>query len=56
MSDENKAADQQVRELAEVISTQAQAIAEGRLVGPLSMAVDRLVGNVSTLRAWVPKP
>ena len=41
-----------VRELAATIATQADAIAEGRVIGPVHAAVARLTHNVDTLRAW----
>lgn len=48
------ATSKQISELAAAISVQAQAIADDKVVGPISAAVRRLEANVSTLRAWVP--
>lgn len=47
------ATEQQVRELAETIGAQADAIATGRIVGPRFAAVLRLRENVDTLASWV---
>jgi hypothetical protein len=44
----------QCRELAEAIATQAQALADGTVIGPRHAAVARLARNVDTLRAWTP--
>lgn len=48
----SKATPEQIAELARTIETQANAIAEGRVVGPVRAAVSRLVDNVDTLAAW----
>lgn len=56
LADFVSATPEQIRDLAAAISEQAAAIATGRLVGPLSMAVARILSNAETLRAWVPKP
>lgn len=46
---------QQIRELAQAISDQAQAIADGKIpAGRLHAQVARLLGNVDTLKAWTP--
>jgi hypothetical protein len=44
----------QIRELADTIAAQAQAIADGAVTGPLFAAVRRLRSNVDTLEAWCP--
>jgi hypothetical protein len=44
----------QYRELAATIADQAQAIADGTVVGPLHGAVARLKSNLDTLVAWTP--
>ena len=43
----------QIAELARAIADQAQAIADGRVIGPLPAAAARLTGNVETLAAWI---
>ena len=48
-----KATTEQITELASTIADQAQAIADGTVIGPLSAATARLIGNVQTLDAWV---
>lgn len=45
--------DEQIRELAETCSAQAQAIADGSVRGPRYSAVLRLKNNVETLLCWV---
>ena len=42
----------QRRELAAAIAAQAQALAEGTVIGPEHAAVARLVANVETLAIW----
>lgn len=42
------------RDLAATIATQAEAIATGKVTGPMYGAVARLAANVDTLRAWIP--
>ncbi|WP_329782043.1 hypothetical protein [[Mycobacterium] crassicus] len=42
-----------MRELAETIEAQANAIATDRVVGPRFAAVLRLRDNVDTLASWV---
>lgn len=44
--------DEMVRELAGVIAAQAQAIADGRVVGPVPAACKRVMTNAETLFAW----
>ncbi len=46
----------QRRELANVIASQARAIADHTFTGVESAHVDRLLANVQTLRAWTPGP
>jgi hypothetical protein len=46
--------DPQYRELAATIATQAQAITDGKVTGPIHAAVKRLQGNLDTLAAWTP--
>lgn len=46
--------DKQRRDLAGTIADQAQAIADGTVVGPERGAVSRLVHNVNLLDAWTP--
>lgn len=46
------ATDDQIRDLARTISTQAAAIADGTVIGPRWAAVRRLADNVDTLTAW----
>ncbi|WP_305781418.1 hypothetical protein [Nocardia nova] len=43
----------QIRELANAIALQAEAIATGRVVGPRYAAVKRLEGNIETLAEWI---
>jgi hypothetical protein len=43
---------EQIAELAAAIADQADAIATGRLVGPLAGATARLLDNARTLDAW----
>jgi hypothetical protein len=43
---------QHVTELAAAIAAQADAIASGRLNGPVHAAVLRLAGNIDTLKVW----
>lgn len=47
------ATEHQVRELAETIEAQANAIATGRVTGPRYAAVLRLRENVDTLAHWI---
>ncbi|HEY0640268.1 MAG TPA: hypothetical protein VGD67_21775 [Pseudonocardiaceae bacterium] len=48
------ATQEQVTELARAIAAQAQAIADGTVVGPRYAAVRRLAANVDTLQCWTP--
>lgn len=48
----DRARERQCRDLAATIATQAQAIADGTVIGPRHGAVRRLVSNVQTLVAW----
>ena len=43
-----------IRDLAAVIARQAQAIADGTVIGPMYPAVRRLAANVDTLSRWIP--
>ena len=43
----------QIRDLAQTIANQAQAIADGKVIGPLFPAVKRLADNVDTLAQWI---
>lgn len=52
-TDPVKATPEQVTELASAIATQAEAIAEGRVNGPLTAAVHRVRDNADTLLMWV---
>lgn len=47
------ATEEQIVELASVIASQAQAIADGMVVGPRHSAAKRLADNVDTLTAWI---
>jgi hypothetical protein len=47
------ATDDQIKDLAEAIQMQAQAIADDRIVGPRYAVVKRLAENVDTLAAWI---
>ncbi|QAY06660.1 hypothetical protein SEA_COOKIES_136 [Mycobacterium phage Cookies] len=49
----SEATEVQIAELAAVVAAQAEAIAEGKVVGPRYAAVKRLQGNVETLTAWI---
>jgi hypothetical protein len=42
-----------ITQLAGTIAAQADAIAEGTVIGPLPAAVKRIAENVETLQAWV---
>lgn len=46
------ATQQQVQELAQAIANQAQALADGQVIGPVYASVRRLAANVETLKAW----
>lgn len=43
---------EQIRELAGTVALQAQAIADGKIEGPLHGAVRLLGYNVDTLKTW----
>jgi hypothetical protein len=49
------ATEEQITELANAISNQAQALAEGRIKGPRSRyaAIKRMQNNLDTLAQWV---
>lgn len=47
------ASEHQITELASTIETQANAIAQGTVIGPRYAAVKRLQDNIETLAAWV---
>ena len=48
------ATDEQIRELAQAVANQAQALADGVIpAGQRYAHVRRLAGNVETLSAWV---
>jgi hypothetical protein len=47
------ATEEQITELANAISNQAQALAEGRLKGPRYAAIKRMQNNLDTLAQWV---
>lgn len=44
--------DQQFRDLAATVAMQAQAIADGTVIGPVWAAVRRLKSNVEMLESW----
>jgi hypothetical protein len=50
----SKAMDAHVTDLASAIAAQAQAIADGTVIGPVYAAVQRLLANANTLAAWIP--